>query len=62
VHAGGCPVSWASIGRKKTGRAQEEPCIFDLFKKISKMLELIQSKEVLPEFKKIQIKCGFEEF
>jgi hypothetical protein len=30
--AGGL-VSWAGIERKKTGRAKEEQCIFDLFKK-----------------------------
>jgi hypothetical protein len=53
---------WASIERKKTGRAQEEQCNFDLFNFFEKRLELIRSKEVLPEFEFFQIKYGFEDF
>jgi hypothetical protein len=36
--------------------------LFDLFNLISNGIDLIRSKEVLPDFKKFQIKYGFEAF
>jgi hypothetical protein len=50
---------WAGCGGKKMGRTQGEQYPFLLFQIISKRLELIRSKGVLPDFKKIQIKYDF---
>jgi hypothetical protein len=46
--------TWAGSGGKKTGRTQGEQYPFLFIQNISKILELIRSKGVLPELEKIR--------
>jgi hypothetical protein len=50
-----------AAGSSATGHDRVNSAISDLFKKIQTNLNLIRSKDGLPELKKFQIKYGIEE-
>jgi hypothetical protein len=59
------PAKAAAIVRhvgRLFGPSQMNSRFFNLFNIISNGIELIRSKEVLPEFENFQIKYGFEAF